>query len=140
MIFECAEDLEIHLFVERYEVPVFIQVVPIGHPNIERVGVEFIEEDPRGSFRVHSLMVLQCGPDEGDGRFDADSFNIRMAYWYHLDEYWDFAAFNEKVNFEIFRAFEDHGIQFSLPFRVTYWATDSEQRPLEVEMVERKEW
>lgn len=71
--------------------------------------------------------------------FNANSFNIRMCYWYHLNEYWDFVAFNEKVNFELVRALEDQGIQFSLPFRVTYLATDNEQRPLEVEMVEQKE-
>lgn len=71
--------------------------------------------------------------------FNSDSFNIRMFYWYDPVKYWDFLAFNEKVNFEIFRAFEEQGIQFSLPFRVTYWATDSEQRPFELKMVERNE-
>ena len=93
----------------------------------------------RSALENHEGMDPERAPRVFFDEFNADSFNIRMSYWYHLDEYWDFVAFNEKVNFEIFRAFEDHGIQFSLPFRVTYWATDSEQRPLEVTMVERKD-
>ena len=93
----------------------------------------------RATLENHQGMDPERAPRVFFDEFNADSFNIRMSYWYHLNEYWDFVAFNEKVNFEIFRAFEDHGIQFSLPFRVTYWAKDNEQRPLEVEMVERKE-
>jgi MscS family membrane protein len=92
----------------------------------------------RATLKNHQGMDPERAPQVFFDEFNDDSFNIRLSYWYHLDEYWDFVAFNEKVNFEIFRAFEDHGIQFSLPFRVTYWAKDSEQRPLEVEMVERK--
>ena len=93
----------------------------------------------RARLESHQGMDPERPPRVFFDEFNADSFNIRMCYWYHLNEYWDFVAFNEKVNFEIVRALEDQGIQFSLPFRVTYLATDNEQRPLEVEIVEQKE-
>jgi MscS family membrane protein len=93
----------------------------------------------RATLESHQGMDPERPPRVFFDEFNADSFNIRMCYWYHLNEYWDFVAFNEKVNFEIVRALEDQGIQFSLPFRVTYLATDNEQRPLEVEIVEQKE-
>lgn len=68
--------------------------------------------------------------------FMPEAFTIRIIYWYHPPNYWDYLAFSEKFNFAIFRAFEDHGIQFSLPQRVTHTSMDSEQAPIDVRMVE----
>ena len=64
--------------------------------------------------------------------FAAEAFEIRFMFWFAPPDRWTFHAYSEKVNFEIFRAFEQHGIQFSLPFRHTYWKHDDEQGPLEV--------
>jgi MscS family membrane protein len=66
--------------------------------------------------------------------FGPDAFRIRFVYWYSPPDYWEFKAFGDKLNFEIFRAFEAEGIQFSLPFRHTYWKHDDEQGPLEIEI------
>ncbi len=68
--------------------------------------------------------------------FVPTAFNIRVIYWYNPPNYWDFLAFSEKVNLEILRAFEEHGIQFSLPFRVAYTSVKSEEKPIEVRMVD----
>lgn len=70
--------------------------------------------------------------------FMPDSFTIRVMYWYHPPNYWDFLAFSEKLNFAIFRAFEERGIKFSLPQRVTHTSLDSEQAPIDVRMIESK--
>ena len=67
--------------------------------------------------------------------FNADSFNIKIAYWYQPPGIWDFYAFSQEVNLAIFRAFDEEGIQFSLPFRVTYTDSESEPGPLELKMV-----
>jgi MscS family membrane protein len=64
--------------------------------------------------------------------FDPTAFVIRVFYWYKPPDYWDFLAMGEKVNFEVFRAFEEHGIKLSLPFRVTHTSIESEQQPVEV--------
>ena len=110
--------------------------IPLDTP---REKVESAVTLIRETLKNHQGMDPERAPRVFFDEFNDDSFNIRMSYWYHLDEYWDFVAFNEKVNLEIFRAFEDQGIQFSLPSRISYWATDSEQRPLEVAMAKRKE-
>ncbi len=67
--------------------------------------------------------------------FNANAFSIRFFYWYTPPDYWDFKAFGERLNFEIFRAFEEQGIQFSLPFRHSYWKQDQEQGPLDVKVI-----
>jgi MscS family membrane protein len=66
--------------------------------------------------------------------FGPEVFRIRFIYWYTPPDYWEFKEFGDKLNFDIFRAFEAEGIQFSLPFRHTYWKHDDEQGPLEIEI------
>ncbi|MCD4726561.1 MAG: mechanosensitive ion channel family protein [Pirellulales bacterium] len=68
--------------------------------------------------------------------FVPTAFNIRVIYWYKPPKYWDFLAFGEKINLDILRAFEEQGIQFSLPFRVAYTSVESEEKPIEVRMVD----
>ena len=66
--------------------------------------------------------------------FDASAFRIRFFYWYSPPSRWEFKAFSEKLNFAIFRDFEEHGIQFSLPFRHSFWKRDNEQGPFDVQL------
>jgi hypothetical protein len=38
-----------------------------------------------------------------------------MLYWYEPPKYWDFMAFNEKVNVQIMEECEKEGIRLALP-------------------------
>ena len=67
--------------------------------------------------------------------FAAEAFELRFMFWYTPPDRWAFHAFSEKVNLEIFHAFEQRGIQFSLPLRHSYWKHDDEQGPLDVAMI-----
>ncbi len=67
--------------------------------------------------------------------FKEDAFVIRFFYWYSPPDYWQFMAFGEKLNFEIFRAFEQHEIHFSLPSRHSYWQQDQQQGSLNVKVL-----
>jgi MscS family membrane protein len=67
--------------------------------------------------------------------FGPNAFNIQFFYWYTPPEVWEFRAFSEKLNFEIFRAFEAEKIQFSMPFRHTFWKHDTEKGPLDVRLL-----
>jgi small-conductance mechanosensitive channel len=71
--------------------------------------------------------------------FNPDSFNIKIAYWYQPPNIWDFYAFSQRVNLAIFHAFDEQGIQFSLPFRITHTNLESEPGPLELKMVADRE-
>jgi MscS family membrane protein len=83
----------------------------------------------------HEGMEPEFPPRVFFDDFDPSAFSIRFIYWYSPPNYWDFKAYGEKLNFEIFRAFEDKDIQFSLPHRHTYWKHDREQGPLDVKVM-----
>ena len=68
--------------------------------------------------------------------FNPDSFNIRVIYWHVPPDLWSYYRSCEQVNLKIFKAFEEQGIQFSLPVRHSYWKTDDTQGPLEVRLAE----
>ncbi len=50
------------------------------------------------------------------------SLNIVVFYWYHPPNYWDYAAFSERVNFEILRRFNAEGIAFAFPTQTIHLA------------------
>ena len=64
--------------------------------------------------------------------FNPESFNLRFDYWFTPPDLWKHHAFAERVNLKIFRSFEEEGIQFSLPQRISYWKTDDQQGPMEI--------
>ena len=66
--------------------------------------------------------------------FNPESFNIRFTHWFSPPDYWQHYAFCESVNLKILRAFEEQGIQLSLPLRHSYWKTDDQQGPLEIKL------
>jgi MscS family membrane protein len=47
--------------------------------------------------------------------FKDDHLSIVMYYWYHPALYWEYLAFNQKVNEAIMAQFEAEGISFALP-------------------------
>lgn len=63
--------------------------------------------------------------------FNADSLNIMVIYWYHPPDYWAYMEFTEKFNKEVFRRFDQEGIDFAFPTRTLYLAGDS-SRPLNI--------
>lgn len=110
--------------------------VPLNTP---RVKIEKAVALVRKALENHEGMEPDFPPRVYFNDFNPDSFNIRIIYWYHPPNYWDFLEFSQKLNLEIFRAFEDQKIQFSLPSRITYTGTGSEQRPLELKMVSERD-
>lgn len=61
--------------------------------------------------------------------FNAASLNLRVFYWYHPPNYWDFMTFSERFNKEVFRRFIEEGIDFAFPTQTLYLAGDP-SRPL----------
>jgi len=77
----------------------------------------------------HEGMKEDFPPRIFFNEFNAASLNLRVIYWYHPPTYWDFMAFTEKFNKEVFRRFNDEGIDFAFPTQTLYLAGDS-SRPL----------
>lgn len=110
--------------------------IPLDTPvaKVER-AVEIVRE----ALVDHEGMEPDFPPRVFFNEFNPAAYNIRVIYWYHPARYWDFLAFGEKLNLEIFRKFEAEGIQFSLPFRVTYTDKQSKQAALGVEAISQEE-
>lgn len=61
--------------------------------------------------------------------FNAASLNLRVMYWYHPPDYWAYMGFAERFNKEVFRLFNEEGIDFAFPTQTLYLAGDA-SRPL----------
>jgi MscS family membrane protein len=117
-------------------------------PYIRRVGEIHIPLDTpcekveqavaiiRDALHDHEGMDLDRPPRVFFRDFAPDAFSIQFMYWYSPPDFWRFSAFGEKINFDIFRRFEAHGIQFSLPFRHSFWKHDDVQGPVDVNLME----
>ena len=89
----------------------------------------------RDALHDHEGMDPDRPPRVFFNDFAAGAFSIQFTYWYSPPEIWKFRAFCEKLNFDIFRSFEAQGIQFSLPFRHSFWKHDDVQGPVDVHLL-----
>lgn len=79
----------------------------------------------------HEGMHEDFPPRVFFNELNADSLNIMAIYWYHPPNYWDYMAFTERFNQEVFRRFNEEGIDFAFPTQTLYLAGDP-SRPLSV--------
>ena len=89
----------------------------------------------RDELHAHEGMDPEYPPRVFFREFTPDAFSIQFSYWYTPADLWRFKAFNERLNFQIFRKFEAQGIQFSLPSRHSFWKQDDVQGPLDVKLL-----
>jgi MscS family membrane protein len=117
-------------------------------PHIRRVTNVRIPLDTPAAKLEKAVSIIEAALEQHEGMdpefpprvsfndFNSDSFNIRVCHWYSPPNYWDFLKFSERLNLKICRAFEEQGIGFSLPFRITHTSVDSEEKPVEVRVVD----
>jgi hypothetical protein len=88
------------------------------------VDLELVSTNPEGN-RQDGLHTKR----ESIGRIKVEdqTIDIIMLYWYHPPAYWDFLAFNQRVNTRVMREFEKEGIKFALPSTTTYLTQDDGQ-------------
>lgn len=72
----------------------------------------------------HEGMRPELPPRIFFNDFNAASLNLQIIYWFHPPDYWLFQAFNERVNMEILRRFNDEGIEFAFPTQTLFVASD----------------
>lgn len=83
----------------------------------------------RDILKDHEGMRPDYPPRVYFNEFNDASLNIIVIYWYHPPDYWNFLAFNERVNQQILKRFNEEGIEFAFPTQTLYLAGDS-RRPL----------
>lgn len=105
------------------------RIVDIRIPlNTPRERIESAVEIIRAALDNHEGMDPEFPPRVYFNEFNPESFNIRVIYWYSPPNYWDFLEFSQKLNLEICKAFEEHGIKFSLPLRVAHTSLEGEEQ------------
>ena len=109
--------------------------IPIDTP---REKVEQAVKTIRAILENHEGMDPEYPAHVYFNEFNPDAFNIHLIYWFTPPDLWSYYAFCEKVNLQILRAFEENGIQLSLPVRHSYWKSDDRQGPLEIKLVEHE--
>jgi len=109
-------------------------------PHIRRIADIHIPLDTSREKIKKAVEIIRTALDGHEGMeadfpprvfftdFKPTAFNIRIIYWYNPPSYWDFLAYSEKINLEIFRAFEEQEIQFSLPFRVAHTSIEGQEK------------
>lgn len=85
----------------------------------------------KGLLTNHEGMSEEFPPRVYFSEFNADSLNIQVIYWYHPPDYWAYMDFSERFNKELFRRFNDEGIDFAIPTQTVYLAGDK-TRPLKI--------
>ncbi len=90
-------------------------------PDKVRRAVEIIQ----AILKDHEGMRPEFPPRVYFNDFNAASLNLIMIYWYHPPNYWDFLAFNERINQAILTQFNAEGIEFAFPTQTVYLAGDS---------------
>lgn len=76
----------------------------------------------------HRGMDPEFPPRVYFDEFNDSSLNLRMLYWFHPADYWEYLEFTEEVNLKIMRAFEAEGIEFAFPTSTTYLAQDDRRQ------------
>jgi MscS family membrane protein len=105
--------------------------IPLDTPHEKlETAVDII----RGELQDHEGMDLDYPPRVYFVDFVPTAFTIRVIYWYHPPNYWDYLAFGERFNLGVCRAFDQHGIRFSLPQRLAHTSLEGEQAPIEVQL------
>jgi MscS family membrane protein len=79
----------------------------------------------------HEGMDPELPPKVYFDNLNADSLNLKCFYWYHPPMFWDYMAFNERINREIFSRFNEEGIDFAFPTQTIYLAGDR-GRPIDI--------
>ncbi len=66
-------------------------------------------------------------------QFGKDSLILRIIYWYHPPNYWDFLAHGERFNVQLICQFDAAGVKFDLPTSTTYLAQNAD-KPLHLDI------
>ncbi len=69
----------------------------------------------KGILENHEGMDPEFTPRVYFNKFNRDSLNIIIVFWYHPPDYWAFMAESQRINKQIMREFEKEGIKFALP-------------------------
>ena len=102
-------------------------------PEKVQEAVDILEE----LLKDHEGMDPAYPPRVFFNDFNDVSLNVVVTLWFHPPDYWSFQAFNQKLNFEILRRFNDAGIEFAFPTQTVFLAGDP-NRPFNIGVTDER--
>jgi len=96
-------------------------------PDKVKQAVEILKE----ILEDHEGMNPDFPPRVYFDEMNSDSLNLKCFYWYHPPDFWQYMDFTQWVNTEIFRRFNEEGIDFAFPTQTIHLAGDKD-RPLDI--------
>ncbi|MEM6654612.1 MAG: mechanosensitive ion channel family protein [Planctomycetota bacterium] len=78
----------------------------------------------RAAIENHEGMAPDYPPRVYFVDIDAEAYVLRVIYWYHPPEYWDYLAMSERFNLQVCRDFERLGVRFWRPLRLSQTPAD----------------
>ena len=96
-------------------------------PEKVNLGIEILKE----ILDNHEGMNPDLPPRVYFDDLNADSLNLKCFYWFHPPDYWKYMDFTQHVNKEVFRRFNEEGIDFAFPTQTIHLAGDK-KRPLDI--------
>jgi len=85
-------------------------------PDMVRRAVDIVKD----ILEDHEGMHTDSPPRVFFNEFNDMSLNVSAVYWYHPPDWWAYCAFNERVNHELLRRYNDEGIAFAFPTQTLY--------------------
>jgi MscS family membrane protein len=85
----------------------------------------------------HEGMNPDLPPRVYFDNMNADSLNLKCFYWFHPPDFWLYMDFTQHVNSEVFRRFNEEGIDFAFPTQTIHLAGDK-KRPINIGVNESK--
>ena len=96
-------------------------------PEKVNLGIEILKE----ILDNHEGMNPDLPPRVYFDDLNADSLNLKCFYWFHPPDYWKYMDFTQHVNKEVFKRFNEEGIDFAFPTQTIHLAGDK-KRPLKI--------
>jgi len=81
----------------------------------------------------HKGMDPEYPPRVYFNELNSDSLNLKIYYWFHPPDFWEYMEFTEWVNKEIFSRFYEEGIDFAFPTQTIHLAGEK-KRPRNFEI------
>jgi len=72
----------------------------------------------------HEGMNPELPPRVLFDKFNDSSLNIFVIYWYHPPDWWPYCYFNQRLHKEIYKRFNEAGIDFAFPSQTIYLEGD----------------
>jgi len=60
---------------------------------------------------------------------NSHALNLKVFYWFHPPDYWQYMDFSERVNREMLSRFNSEGIEFAFPTQTVHFAGGKNDRP-----------